>query len=285
MSSLTIREKKLIIHKIMESYQGITLSEVKNNNNIKSEIKLNFQFYNEVKKGFLNERKNNLLEIEGIFGSILGTLGSIKDFLTGNKIIKNIAEWIKNLLEKIKNKLNPLAEKYAVLYVAKRMGEDLINVVSSFTKWLYEVLSYKGLSKLFAMIKYRTFKPSEEQIKCMELAAKKVWKWLLITLVAAFLIKIMVAAITAKTAAAITINAFQASLSPILAVLGKFGLKAWGTKIFSTYSAALKAKDASKIENEIKTQEKEFKEGEMDSFKEAWNYCSTQKLPQSPEST
>jgi len=121
MSYLTIKEKKLIIYKIMESYQGTTLSEVKNNTNIKSEIKLNFQFYNEVKKGFLNERKNNILEIEGVFGSILGVLGSIKDFLTGNKIIKNISEWIKNLLEKIKNKLNPLAEKYAVLYVAKRM--------------------------------------------------------------------------------------------------------------------------------------------------------------------
>jgi hypothetical protein len=43
-------------------------------------MKLNLKFYNEVKKGFLNEDKSNILEAEGILSSILSVIGNIKKF-------------------------------------------------------------------------------------------------------------------------------------------------------------------------------------------------------------
>ena len=63
---LTRTEQKSVLRMVIESYQGITLAEAKSNPDIKKKIKLNLKFYNEVKKGFLNEDKSNILEAEGI---------------------------------------------------------------------------------------------------------------------------------------------------------------------------------------------------------------------------
>ena len=140
------------------------------------------------------------------------------------------------------------------------------------------------------MIRYRTFRPTDEQKQCMELAAKKVYKWILITLVVAFLIKFAMIAIpmalkaaaasgTAATGtAATTVQAsFASSLKPIGAVLGKLGHGSLFKGALSTASAAIKSKDASKISADIKAKEKETKDKELDGFKGAWNYCP---LPQ-----
>ena len=68
---LTRTEQKSVLRMVIESYQGITLAEAKSNPDIKKKMKLNLKFYNEVKKGFLNEDKSNILEAEGILSSIL----------------------------------------------------------------------------------------------------------------------------------------------------------------------------------------------------------------------
>jgi len=123
----------------------------------------------------------------------------------------------------------------------------------------------------------------------MELAAKKVYKWILITLVTAFVIKLaiiaipMVATTATSTAAAGTATSttqlagFSSSLKPIGAMLAKVGHGSLAKGLFSAASAGVKAKDAKKIASDIKAEEEEAKDKEIDGFKGAWNYCP---LPQ-----
>ena len=289
--TLTREEQKSVVKMVMESHQGITLSEAKTNEDIREEMKLNLEFYNSLKEDFLNEEKTNLEEAEGLVMTVLGALGSIKDYLTGLKVIKDITAWIQGLVQKLSEKLGPQIDKFIPQKI-QDLAKDGVTAVEKFVKWLYNTLSYKGLAKLFARIRYRKFrtKPTDEQIKCMELAAKKVYKWILITLVVAFVIKFAMIAIpmalkaaaasgtaAAGTAATTVQASFATSLKPIGAVLSKLGHGSLFKGIFSTASAAIKSKDASKISADIKAKEQETKDKEIDGFKDAWNYCP---LPQ-----
>lgn len=280
---LTREEQKSVVKMVMESHQGITLSEAETNEDIREEMKLNLEFYNSLKEGFTREGKATLDEAAGMLGAVLSVLGNIKDFLTGIKIIKDITAWVQGLVQKLSEKLGPQIDKFIPQKI-QDLAKDGVNAVGKFTKWLYDTLSYKGLAKLFAMIRYKTIKPTDEQKQCMELAAKKVYKWIIITLVIIFVIKFaMVAipmAIKAAPAAAATTTvqvSFAASLKPIGAVLTKLGHGSLFKGIFSTASAAIKSKDASKISADIKAKEQEAKDKEIDGFKDAWNYCP---LPQ-----
>ena len=285
--TLTREEQKSVLRMVMESHQGITLSEAKTNENIREEMKLNLEFYNSLKEDFLNEEKTNLEEAEGLVSIVLGALGSIKDYLTGLKVIKDITAWIQGLVQKLSEKLGPQIDKFIPQKI-QDLAKDGVTAVEKFVKWLYNTLSYKGLAKLFARIRYNKWrtKPTDEQIKCMELAAKKVYKWILITLVIAFIIKFAMVAIpiALKTAAAsgtaatgtaaTTVQAsFATSLKPIGAVLSKLGHGSLFKGALSTASAAIKTKDASKISSDIKAKEQETKDKEIDGFKDAWNYC------------
>jgi len=286
--TLTREEQKSVLRMVMESHQGVTLTEARSNNDIKEEMKLNLEFYNSLKEGFIKDSKSTLDEAAGMFGAVLGVLGNIKDFLTGTKIIKDITAWVQGLLQKLFEKLSPQIDKFIpqkVQNVAKAIAEAPIK----FVKWVYNTLSYKGLAKLFAMIRYKTFKPTDEQKQCMELAAKKVYKWILITLVAAFVIKLAVLAApmiaTATTSTAATgaaagttqLAGFSTALKPIGVLLAKVGHGSLSKGIFSAASAAIKSKDANKISADIKAKEKEAKDKEIDGFGGAWNYCP---LPQ-----
>jgi hypothetical protein len=98
-------------------------------------------------------------------------LGNIKDFLSGLKLVKDGTAIIKKILATVFSKIKGLIEKYipggeVILKGAKYVAEK----ITSGIKWLYETLSYKGLAKLFAMIRYRTLMPSDEQKECMVLA-------------------------------------------------------------------------------------------------------------------
>lgn len=286
--TLTREEQKSVLRMVMESHQGVTLSEAKTNEDIREEMKLNLEFYNSLKEGFTKEGKATLDEATGMFSTVLGVLGNIKDFLTGTKVVKDIMAWVQGLVQKIAEKLGPKIDQFIpqkVQNVAKAIAEAPVNLV----KWIYNTLSYKGLAKLFAMIRYKTIKPTDEQKQCMELAAKKVYKWILITLVIAFIIKFAMVAIpmalkaaaasgTAATASTVPVQAsFAASLKPIGAVLSKVGHGSLFKGALSTASAAIKSKDASQISADIKAKEKEAKDKELDGFKGAWNYCP---LPQ-----
>ena len=286
--TLTREEQKSVVKMVMESHQGVTLTEAKTNEDIREEMKLNLEFYNSLKEGFTEEDKSTLNEA-GMFSAVLDALGSVKDFLTGTKVIKDITEWIKGVLAKLVEKLTPLVDKFVPQKV-QNLAKKGATAVTNFIKGVYNTFSYKGFAKMFAMIRYRTIKPTDEQKKCMELAAKKVYKWILITLVIAFIIKFAMVAIPmaikaaaasgTATAGAATTTAqasFASSLKPIGAVLGKLGHGSLFKGALSTASAAIKSKDASQISADIKAKEQEVKDKEINGFKGAWNYCP---LPQ-----
>ena len=288
MAVLTREEQKNVLRMVMESHQGVTLTEAKSNTDIREEMKLNLEFYNSLKEGFIREGKATLDEAAGMFGYVLGVLGNIKDFLTGTKVIKDIVGWVQGLIQKLSEKLGPKIDQFIPQKI-QDFAKDGVSAVEKFIKWIYNTLSYKGLAKLFAMIRYKTIKPTDEQKQCMELAAKKVYKWILITLVVAFVIKLAVIAIpmiatSASTTAAAGATAsttqlagFSASLKPIGALLAKVGHGSLFKGLFSAASAGIKAKDAKKISSDIKAKEQEAKDKEIDGFKGAWNYCP---LPQ-----
>jgi len=283
--TLTREEQKSVLRMVMESHQGVTLTEARSNNDIKEEMKLNLEFYNSLKEGFIKDSKSTLDEAVGMFGAVLGVLGNIKDFLTGTKIIKDITAWVQGLIQKLSEKLGPQIDKFIPQKI-QDLAKDGVSAVEKFIKWIYNTLSYKGLAKLFAMIRYKTFKPTDEQKQCMELAAKKVYKWILITLVIAFVIKLTIIAApmiaTAATSTAVTgaaagttqLAGFSTMLKPIGALLVKVGHGSLFKGVFSAVSAGLKAKDASKISSDIKAKEKEAKDKEIDGFDSAWNYCA-----------
>ena len=153
-------------------------------------MKLNLEFYNALKEGFVEDNKTNLDEAAGMFGTVLSVLGNIKDFLTGTKVIKDIVGWVQGLIQKLSEKLGPKIDQFIPQKI-QDFAKDGVSAVEKFIKWIYNTLSYKGLAKLFAMIRYKTIRPTDEQKQCMELAAKKVYKWILITLVIAFAIKLL----------------------------------------------------------------------------------------------
>ena len=284
--TLTREEQKSVVKMVMESHQGVTLFEAKTNEDIREEMKLNLEFYNSLKEGFIKDSKSTLDEAAGMFGAVLGVVGNIKDFLTGTKVIKDITSWIQGLIQKLSEKLGPQIDKFVPQKI-QDFAKDGVSAVEKFIKWLYNTLSYKGLAKLFAMIRYKTIKPSDEQKQCMELAAKKVYKWILITLVVAFVIKLavlavpMIATATAATSTAATgaaagttqLAGFSTSLKPIGALLAKAGYGSLFKGIFSAASAGIKAKDAKKISSDIKSIEKEAKDQELSGFGGAWNQC------------
>lgn len=278
---LTREEQKSVLRMVIESHQGITISEAKSNQDIREEIKSNLKFYNEIKKGFLNETKSNILEAEGILKSILSVIGNVKDAISATGWGKNAIEWIKDFITKYAEKFKNVIIDYVpggeyIIKGAKTVAE----YTTKFVKWVYNTITYKGLAKLFAMIRYKTLSPTEEQKKCMELAAKKVYRWILIALVAAYIIKVLVTAGPALATSA-ALGAFNPALAfaPIQPLIAAAGLKGTFFGTLSLGSAVDKTIDVKKLANQIEAEEQKAKAGELDNFNEAWNMCS---LPNSP---
>lgn len=274
---LTREEQLQVVSMVLET-SNYTIAEAKNNQTIREEIKLNLEFYTEVKKGFVNEAG-------GVLGSILSVLGNVKDFLTGTKVIKDIISFVRGIIDKIAEKLKPLVEKYVpanLQNAVKATGEAIVFEIDMFkdlAKWLYNTLSPAGLAKLFAMIRYKTFRPSEEQKKCMLAAATAVYRAILIGLVIAFLVKlgyVLIPMLTAKgIAGAAAAGGIQKAgfvgLKPIFVKLG--GGSAY-KGLFSAFSAGVKAQDTNKLKaqlDNIKSQETEG--GVLDKIDTYWNKC------------
>lgn len=255
----------------MESHQNIPLTEVKNNNTIKTELRANLAFYNEVKKGFLTEGKQSLNEVEGIVGVILSSIGNIKDFITGAGFGKNILEGIKKILTKVAEYVKAFVN--SIVPGTYETAEYIVKTVKNGVKWIYKTLTWPGLAKLFAMIRYRTLKPTKEQKACMELAAKKAYRWILIVFIGAFIVKIIIGLTPAIIQGLTTTGGLTMAFSPLITALQGAGLKTIAAKLYSAISAALKAKDFNKLGDEVQAIEKEAKEGELDDFSEAWNKC------------
>lgn len=280
---LTREEQKSVLRMVMESHQGITISEAKSNQDIREEIKSNLKFYNKVKEGFLNETKSNILEAEGILNSILSVIGNIKNALSVTGWGKSAIEWIKNFITKFVEKFKNVIIDYvpggkSIIKGAKTVAE----YTSKFVKWVYNTISYKGLAKLFAMMRYKTLSPTEEQKKCMELAAKKVYKWILIAFIAAYIIKVITTSGSSLAmSAALFANPGTMALAfaPLKSLIASAGLKGTFFGTLSLSSAVDKSLSADKLADQIEAEEQKAKAGELDNFNEAWNMCP---LPNQP---
>jgi flagellar biosynthesis protein FliQ len=202
---------------------------------------------------------------------ILSSIGNIKDFITGAGFGKNILEWIKKILAKVAEYVKTFMN--SIVAGSYETAEYVVKAVKNGVKWIYKTLTWPGLAKLFAMIRYKTLKPTEEQKTCMELAAKKAYRWILIVFIGAFLIKIIVGLTPAIIQGLTTTGGLTMAFSPLITALQGAGLKTIAAKLYSAISAALKAKDYSKLGDEVQAIEKEAKEGELDDFSEAWNKC------------
>jgi len=292
---LTREEQKSVLRMVMESHQGVTLTEAKTNQDIREEMKLNLEFYNALKE----DRKDKINEIGGAFGAFLEILGNIKDFMTGadelagkgtskiSKIVKAIIKW---LGEKI--------DKYILKYIPQNIkdaGTKVAGWISWLTNWISDTMSYKTLAKIFAMIRYRTFKPTDEQKKCMLPVAKEIFRWIVITLVIAFVIKMItilgpVLFATAKATAVATsastatvqtagfslknLAALGVAMAPIKAFLIKMGYKGIAVKIFGAYSASEKHKKQDKLKQELESYKSEVQTGTLGKLSGLWNYCA-----------
>jgi hypothetical protein len=201
--TLTKEEQKSVLHIVMESYQGITISEVKYNQDIKKEIKLNLEFYSGLKETILFDKtlKEAVTGI-GFIDGIIAILGNIKDLLTSNDIFK----WISDKIKQIANKLFPSLSKNP---------NDWTDKLTNFFKKVAEYLGPKSIAYLIAAWKKKSLKPDKEAIQAEMDIAGKIYKAILIVLIAIAAVKLWIfiapfyTASTSSTAASALIGAVK----------------------------------------------------------------------------
>ncbi len=259
---LTLEEKRAIARTVISSHYGGLIMESRTDRLVHEDIKFNFKFYNALKETFSPQLRNHTIITE----DLLTILGNVKDLLTGVKFIDDIIKWISD-------KFIPLLISKVDKFIPKNI-KDITNKLSVFVKnfisWIEQNLGYKGLSKLFAMIKYKTFAPNSEQIKCMELAAKSAYRYVLITLVAAFVIKVLGYGAEAFIEAFTSDQVLMGSIDQLMASIG---LGKLFTALFGTYGAATKAQKAVKLKKDIETKRTQVQSDSMVKFKADWSYC------------
>ena len=288
--SLNLEEKKAVVKMVMESYKGVTLTEVKSNENIREEMMLNLKFYNGLKQsmGPINEAA-----LGGTLGAIkwvLSALGNIKDFLTGSTLVKSITDFISKVWNKLKSWVNKQYEKFmpqSIKDVSSLTADALKDSIEGFAellsngiKWVADTFSYKGMSWLLAAIKYRTFRPSEKQKECMIPLAKRIVSYIYITLVIAFIAKVILIiglAVAANPYLGVAAGAsWKAYIIPVITKIGGGSGATWlkiAKTTGSSLSAVKKGVDAKKYGNEAKkiaTALKQEKENEEEKAKSSW---------------
>ena len=282
-SVLTKNDRKAIASMVIEeSYQGITLTEAKTNESLKEDIAENIVFYNDVKLILLEEAKKQQRPLhESVLKNILTFLGGIKDALTATKVGKDLTAWIRSRMSKF---AESVGKKVDSLFTSDQVnpGTDVKKAVSilanwfqSGLNWLVKTFSYKGIAKLFAIIRYRKRgkKLTNEEIKCMEPAAKKTVAAIYAILVIAFIAKIGVFA-----APIIAKGGFAALQTAVIALVTKAGI--WGgaklvaSKAFGTFSAMTKATDAVKYAKQAKEGISDGVGEALEGFDAAWNTCA-----------
>jgi len=303
-SVLTKEDRKAIASMVIEeSYQGITLTEAKTNESLKEDLKLNIEIYGSFKQQLIEAAKKSgrpLHEAAGAFGSALKILGNIKDILTATKVGADVSKWVESKIKNMDAVVSKLLDKTVpavaaatgtnitpegVKAFAEKQGQRLLKAIN----WLKTNLGYMGLAKLFATVRYykvnkkgkgfiQTIKdgPTEEQVKCMVPAAKRVLAIIYAILVIAFLIKMSPAIMS--FAGAVGTKGLTAAMMPIFTNpvsglgIGKAAavILAKVKTMFSVYSAGAKAADAVKYHKQAKQE----LTGELASdMNKAWNTC------------
>jgi len=261
---LTLQEKRSIAKNVIRAHYGGLLTESKSDRFVHEDIKFNLKFYNALKESFSPQLRNSTVITE----NLLTILGNIKDLLTGVKVIDDIVKWISD-------KFIPFLISKIDKFIPKSISDitqKLAVYVKKFISWIESNLTYKGLSKVFAMIKYKTLRPSEEQKKCTELAAKSAYRYILMTLVAAFIIKVI------GYGGEQLVDAFssdQIILGSMDQLMTSIGLGKLFTSLFGTYGAATKAQKAAKLKKDIEAKRSEIQTNSIIKFKADWAYCDS----------
>ena len=213
--SLTREEQLMVASMVVESH-NVSISEAKSNQQLKEDLKLNLEFYNGFKEegGLINE-------------GFLSIMGNIKDLWTA-------ATKADGLFKVVYDRVTKVAQKYAP-NISKYIPQSIKNISAK----------VKEFAKGFAMAKYRTFKPSNEQINCMIPFAKIVISIMYLILVALFLIKLapIIVGSAATAGAGATV---QAGIGPLTGVFKALGSGNQVMGMFSAFSAYVKTKDARK---------------------------------------
>lgn len=258
---LTREEQIMVASMVVESH-NISISEAKNNQELREDLKLNLEFYKSVKQ-------EGILITEGF----LSIMGNIKDLWT-------VATKSDTLFSTIYKRVSAIASKYAP-NISKYIPQSLKDIsakIKQFASWLYKTFGYKGFAKGFAMIKYRTFKPNQDQINCLVPFAKIVISILYIVLVAFFIVK-LIPIIASAGAAAGTTGVTQAGFGPLTAIFKGLGSGNQALGMFSSLSAYLKSKDARKYAEEAAEKINGDRDDAMrelaGNFSKSWNTCST----------
>jgi hypothetical protein len=176
---LTREEQKSVLRMVMESHQGITLSEAKSNQDIREEMKLNLEFYSGLKEVLLSDKKLKEGIKTGIswLDTVIGIIGGIKDLLTSS----DIGKWLSEKIKLISNRLFPSLSKNP---------NDWTDKISSFFKKIAEYLGPKSIAYFIAAFKKRSPKPGEEAIQAEMDKANKIYKAILIVLIAIAVVKL-----------------------------------------------------------------------------------------------
>ena len=280
-SVLTKNDRKAIASMVIEeSYQGITLTEAKTNESLKEDIAENIKFYNAVKQMMLEEAKKQQRPLhEGALKDVLSLLGGIKDAWTATAVGKDVTKWIRSRMSKFASATEKVASKVLPTVAidasksAKEVASMLVDKFEKALAWLVKTFSYQGIAKLFAMIRYKKLKPSEEQIKCMVPAAKKTVSAIYVILVLAFIAKIGVWAWPLILKGGLP--AISAAITTAVTKAGIWGgAKLIAGKAFSTYSAAKKGADAAKYAKQAKEMTSGAVDSALEDFGSAWDTCA-----------
>ncbi len=259
---LTLTEKRNIVKHVLNSKRNVTLLEAKNSQLLKEELKFNLAFYNCVKEAFF---KNTRFVINEDLLGVLGGLGAVKDLLTGVDVVAKVIDWVTG-------KLIPTLIKSIEKFIPKSiadLGDKAVQLFSDFVKWIQKNISYTGVSKVFAMIKYKTLNPTSDQVNCMLVAAKTAYRYILMALVSAFVVKMSLLGGDAVVDA-LNQNVLMGGMDNLMTSIG---LGKLFSTLFGSYSAMTKAEKAKKLKIDVEEKRKSIEIDTKNSFAKDWNYC------------
>lgn len=204
---LTREEQKSVLRMVIESHQGITISEARSNQSIKEEMMLNLKFYSGLKETFLSDKslKENLIQ------SAIDVLGGIKDFITGTDAFK----WISEKIKKLVDFFFPSFEKNK---------SDWTDKLSKFFKKVSQIFGPTFIAYLLAWKKKGFKRPSKDEMLAERDLASKIYQIILVIFITIAISKLWAfiapfyAAATAASASTALIGAFKSA--GILKLLG-----------------------------------------------------------------
>jgi hypothetical protein len=179
--TLTREEQKSVLKMVMESYNGISINEIKSNQSIKYEIQLNLEFYSGLKESLMFDKqlKEAFSTGIGFLDGIIAGIGSIKDLLTTS----DIGKWLSEKVKSLANKFFPSFKKDPNDWTDK-----FKSALDNIAKWL----GPKFIAYVIAAWKAKSFKPGEEAIQAQMEKANKIYKRILMVLIALAAVKLIV---------------------------------------------------------------------------------------------